>query len=96
MEKGPLTHCFLASCMHACMFSHVRLFVTPWTAARQARVCGTSQARILEWVAIPSLPRRDLPNPGIEPMPPAPPAGRSFTTEPHGKPLSFIQVMRIY
>ena len=32
-------------------------------------VHGTLQARILEWVALPSS--RDLPDPGIEPMPPA-------------------------
>ena len=32
-------------------FSHIQLFVTPWTVALQA---GDSQARILEWVAMPS------------------------------------------
>ena len=31
-----------------------RLFVTPWTAARQAPVHGSLQARTLEWVAMPS------------------------------------------
>ena len=32
--------------------SHVRLFVTPWTVARQAPLSmGILQARILEWVA---------------------------------------------
>ena len=41
-------------------FSHVLLFVTPWTT-----VHGILQARILEWVVI-SLPG-DLPYPGIEP-----------------------------
>ena len=40
------------------------------------------QARILEWVAIPSS--RDHPNPGIEPASPAL-TGRFFTTEPPGK-----------
>ena len=43
-----------------------------------------SQARILEWVAIPFF--RDLPNPGVEPTSPAL-AGRFFITEPPGKPL---------
>ena len=49
-------------------------------------VCGISQARILEWVAIP-LPG-DLPDPGIEPGSPASPelAGGFFTTEPPRKP----------
>ena len=35
--------------------SPVRLFVTPWTIARQAPLSmGILQARILEWVAMPS------------------------------------------
>ena len=35
--------------------SHVRLFVTPWTVAHQAPLSmGILQARILEWVAMPS------------------------------------------
>ena len=39
--------------MHAELLSHVRLFATPWTAARQAPLSvGIIQARILEWVAI--------------------------------------------
>ena len=36
-------------------FSHVQPFVTPWTVARQAPLSmGILQARILEWVAMPS------------------------------------------
>ena len=36
-------------------FSRVQLFVTPWTGAHQAPLpTGTLQARILEWVAMPS------------------------------------------
>ena len=35
------------------MLSHVRLFATPWTVARQAPLSiRVFQARILEWVAI--------------------------------------------
>ena len=35
--------------------SHVRLFATPWTLARQAPLSvGILQARIPEWVAMPS------------------------------------------
>ena len=35
-------------------FSHVRLFVTPWTVAHRAPLSmGIFQARILEWVAAP-------------------------------------------
>ena len=48
------------------LLSCVRLFATPWTAARQAPLSiGILQARIPEWVPMPSS--RDLPNPGIEP-----------------------------
>ena len=39
----------------AYLLSHVQLFATPWTAARQAPLStGILQARILEWVAMPS------------------------------------------
>ena len=42
-------------------FSHVRLLATPWTIAFQASLSmGIYQARILEWVAMPSS--RDLPD----------------------------------
>ena len=38
-----------------CVCSHVRLFVTPWTVAHQAPPSmEILQARILEWVAMPS------------------------------------------
>ena len=48
-------------------------------------VDGIFQAGILEWVAISFS--RDLPDPELEPVSPAPPAsvGRCFTTEPPGK-----------
>jgi len=42
--------------------------VTPWTVAHQGYM-GILQARILEWVAIPSS--RGSSNPGIEPSSPA-------------------------
>ena len=49
-------------------------------------VHGISQARILEWVAVPSS--RDLPHPGIEPASPASNALKadSLPTELSGKP----------
>ena len=50
-------------------------------------VHGVFQARILEWVAIPSPV--DLPNLGIEPASP-PLAGGLFTAEPPGNPLSVV------
>ena len=46
-------------------------------------VHGILQARILEWVAMPSS--RDLPDPGIEPVSPASPALRVDSL--HGKPM---------
>ena len=54
-------------------------------------VCGISQAKILEWAAIP-FPG-DLPGSGIEPAPPAL-AGEFFTTESPGKP--YLQLTAIY
>ena len=62
----------------ACMLSHfsrVRLCVTPGSS-----VHGISQARLLEWVAVPSF--RDLPDPGMEPASLVSPAsaGGFFTT----------------
>ena len=65
-------------------FSHVQLFVTPWTIAHHAPLSmGILQARTLEWVAMPSC--RGSPDPGIKPVSPAL-AGRFFTTELPGKP----------
>ena len=51
--------------------SHVRLFVTPWTVARQApsSVHWILQARIQSGLPFPFL--EDLPNSGIEPGSPA-------------------------
>ena len=55
--------------MRACMlsrFSCVQLYETQWTVDHQAILSmGILQARILEWVAMPSS--RDLPDPGIKP-----------------------------
>ena len=56
-------------CMLSC-FSRVQLFVSPWTVAHQAPLSmGFSQARILEWIAIPFS--KDLPHPGVKPGIPA-------------------------
>ena len=69
--------------------SHVRLFATPWTVARQVPLSmGILQARILEWVAI-SFPR-DLPDPGIKPGSPALQAD-SLPSEPPGKPTCGVE-----
>ena len=54
-------------------------------------VHGILQARILEWVVMPSS--GDLPDPGIElEFPPSPAlAGRFFTVEPPGKPQQMVK-----
>ena len=62
--------------MCACMlshFSHADSLQDPMDCSLPASsVYGILQARILEWVTMPSS--RDLPNPGIKPMSPATPA----------------------
>ena len=57
----PFDSCFfqlVCVCVCVCVychFSHVQLFATLWTIAHQACLSsGTLQARILEWVAMPS------------------------------------------
>ena len=64
--RKVLLHLILITCTYIHLFSsrvcillrkslsHVRLFVTPWSAAHQAPLSmGILQARILEWVAMP-------------------------------------------
>ena len=70
--------CYLKKNMLSCLpsyFTHVHLFVTLrtilfatlWTTAHQAPLSvGSLQAKILEWVALPSS--KYLPDPAIEPM----------------------------
>ena len=42
-------------CVLCLVISHIQLFVTPWTTAHQAPLSmGVLQARVLEWVAMPS------------------------------------------
>ena len=54
-------------------FSHVRLFVTPWTGAHQVPLSmGFSMQGYLSGLPFP-IPG-DLPNPGIEPTSPVAPA----------------------
>ena len=72
-------------------YSHVQLFVIPWTVAHQAPLTmGFSRQEY--WSGLPFPSPGDLPNPGIEPMYPAL-AGGFFTTEPPGKPLFASQAL---
>ena len=67
-------------CLLSC-FSHVQLFVTPWTVAHQAPL-SMRFSRQEYWSELPCPTPGDLPNPGIKPkslMSPAL-ADRFFTT----------------
>ena len=73
-------------CVPSC-FSHVWLFVTPWTAARQAPLSmGFCRS------GLPCPSSGDISDPGIEPMSPVATciAGVFFTTEPQGKIYDII------
>ena len=61
--------------------SHVYLFVTPWTVARQAPL-SVGFPRQEYWCSLPFPSPEDIPDPGIEPTL----ADRFFTSEPPGKP----------
>ena len=52
------------------LLSHVRLFATPWTVARQARL-SMGFSRQEYWSGLPFPSPGDLPDPGIEPGSPA-------------------------
>ena len=53
-----------------CVFSHVQIFVTPWTIAHQDPLSmGFSRQEHGSGLPFPSP--EDLPNPGIEPASPA-------------------------
>ena len=65
----PPVSWWLGFCVCAQLLSHVRLFATLWTVACEASLSmGILQARILEWVAMPSS--RGSSNPEIEPRSP--------------------------
>jgi len=72
------------ACLPACTLSHVRLFATPWTAARQAPL-SMAFPRQEYWSGLPFPSPRDLLDPGMEPGSPASQAD-FFITEPPVKP----------
>ena len=78
---------FIPKCIWDLVFSHVWLFATLWTVARQVPLSmGLSWQEY--WSGLPFPPPGDLPNPGNKPASPVAPvlAGGFFTTEPPGKP----------
>ena len=77
-------------CVHSCMlshFSHILLFVTLWTVARQAPL-SIGFSRQEYWSGLPCPPLGYLPNPRMEPASRISPAlaGGFFTTVLPGKP----------
>ena len=67
-----------------CILSLIPLFATPWTIVFQAPLSmGFPRQEYWSGLSFPSPV--DLPDSGIEPLPPAL-AGGFFTTEPLGKP----------
>ena len=62
----------------------LHLFMTLWAGPPDSFVKGFSQREC--WCGLLFPPPGDLPDPGMEPTPPAL-AGRFFTTESPGKPL---------
>ena len=86
---SPEHTCTLLLCVHmsvhAQSLSCVPLFVTLWPVAHQA-LLPMEFSRQEYWRGLPFPSPRDLPDPGIEPEPPAL-AGGFFTTEPPGKPI---------
>ena len=71
-------------CLSVKSLSHVQLFATPWTVARQAPLSmGFSKQEY--WSGLPFPSPGDLPNPGIEPRSPALQAD-ALSSEPPGKP----------
>ena len=68
-------------------FSHVLLFVTPWTVAHQAPL-SMGFSRQEYWSGLPYLPPGDLPDLGIKPMSIVSPAlaGGFFTISATWKP----------
>ena len=77
--------------MHVFMVSDVQHFEMLWTTTCQVPLSlGFYRQVYFSGLAFP--PPRDLPNPGIEIIPPLSPAltGRLFTAEPPGKPRKRI------
>ena len=89
MSPATFLLCGLARlhCDVMCVLSHIRLFATPWTVARQAPL-SMEFSRQEYWNGLPFPSPGDLPDPGIKPVSPAL-AGGFFTAVPLGKPIGY-------
>ena len=76
------------ACLLSC-FSHVHLFVTPWSVACQAPL-SMGFFRQEYWSGLPFSYPGDLPNPGMKPRSPVLQAD-SLPSEPPGKPTQLVQ-----
>ena len=74
------------------MLSHVGLLTTPWTVTQQAPL-SIEFYRQKYFSVLPFPTPGGLPDPGIEPTSPMS-AGRFFTTEPRGKPIHYIGLVK--
>ena len=77
----------MIACVLSCPTFCDLIYCSPWGSS----VCGISQGRY--WSGLPFPPPGNLSHPEIEPASPESPAlvGRFFTTEPPGKPLTWLQ-----
>ena len=85
------------SLVHVQLFSHVRVFVTPRTAAHQA-LLSMGFSRQEYWVGCHFLLLGNLPDPGIKPMSVASPAsaGRFFTTVPPWEAIGSLRALKFW
>ena len=84
---GSSVHGILQGCVCVFALSHVRLFVTLWTAVHQAPL-SMGFSRQQHWSQLPCPPPGHLPDPGMESVSPAL-AGRFFTTVLPARLLNF-------
>ena len=75
------------------VLSHVRLFVTPWTVAHQSPL-SMEFSRQEYWNGLLFPTPRDLPKPGIKPVPPALAGGFFYHCAPWGAPDTLRQIQR--
>ena len=86
---------YLCACMLS-LFNCVWLFTTLWTHPPGSSVHGILQARILEWVAIPSSRGSSQPKNWTHVYCGSCIAGWFFTVEPPGKPESIFNQIQIW
>ena len=77
--------------------SPVRLFVTPWTVARQAPLSmGILQARILEWVAMPSSRGSSQPRDRTQVPPPTLCRWILYQLSHKGSPVQILNTLKMH